>query len=452
LKNNFSGAKGRLFFAIVFLVILSMALLGIYLKRFDPITLIVVGLFIFFTWVLIKWATAPLIDSLKQLQNRLILVAKGEYGQKISPVPRNESEKVVRAFNETSLIVGEVLERSVAERDRFSIVLTHMADGIFVLDHNSSISLVNKSAEHMFKLSAETAEGHSFIETVHDAEMYQLVKLCLESGQQQSGFVETRTRRMYLGVVATPLQNNEGCILLIQDLTEIRRLETVRRDFVANISHELRTPIASLKALSETLNAGAIEDPSVARDFLTRIEVEADKLNQMTHELSELSNIESGVTSLLKTSVDVKDLIAEATERLRAQVKRAGLEIAIEVPKVVPAALIDKNRMERVLVNLIHNSIKFTPPGGRITLSASSGDEGVIISVADTGVGIDPSDLPRIFERFYKADKARTGGGTGLGLAIARHTVEAHGGRIWAESTLGKGTTIHFSLPILSNT
>jgi two-component system phosphate regulon sensor histidine kinase PhoR len=429
-----------------------MALLGIYLKRFDPITLIVVGLFIFFTWVLIKWATAPLIDSLKQLQNRLILVAKGEYGQKISPVPRNESEKVVRAFNETSLIVGEVLERSVAERDRFSIVLTHMADGIFVLDHNSSISLVNKSAEHMFKLSAETAEGHSFIETVHDAEMYQLVKLCLESGQQQSGFVETRTRRMYLGVVATPLQNNEGCILLIQDLTEIRRLETVRRDFVANISHELRTPIASLKALSETLNAGAIEDPSVARDFLTRIEVEADKLNQMTHELSELSNIESGVTSLLKTSVDVKDLIAEATERLRAQVKRAGLEIAIEVPKVVPAALIDKNRMERVLVNLIHNSIKFTPPGGRITLSASSGDEGVIISVADTGVGIDPSDLPRIFERFYKADKARTGGGTGLGLAIARHTVEAHGGRIWAESTLGKGTTIHFSLPILSNT
>jgi len=435
----------------VFLVILSTALLGIYLKRFDPITLIAAGLFIFFTWVLIKWATAPLIDSLKQLQNRLILVAKGEYGQKISPVPRNESEKVVRAFNETSLIVGEVLERSVAERDRFSIVLTHMADGIFVLDHNSSISLVNKSAEHMFKLSAETAEGHSFIETVHDAEMYQLVKLCLESGQQQSGFVETRTRRMYLGVVATPLQNNEGCILLIQDLTEIRRLETVRRDFVANISHELRTPIASLKALSETLNAGAIEDPSVARDFLTRIEVEADKLNQMTHELSELSNIESGVTSLLKTSVDIKVLLEDAVERLKAQIKRAALEVEIKVPCDIPETLMDRDRIERVLVNLIHNSIKFTPPGGRITLSARPHKEDVVISVADTGVGVDPADLPRIFERFYKADKARTSGGTGLGLAIARHTVEAHGGRIWAVSTYGKGTTIHFSLPVVPN-
>jgi two-component system phosphate regulon sensor histidine kinase PhoR len=225
----------------------------------------------------------------------------------------------------------------------------------------------------------------------------------------------------------------------------------VRRDFVANISHELRTPIASLKALAETLNAGAIEDPSVAKDFLGRIEIEADKLTQMTHELGELSNIESGITSLAKSDVNVETLIRGATERLNAQIKRAGLAVSVKVPPRIPEAHIDKDRIERVLVNLLHNSIKFTPPGGHITVSASREEEGVVISVSDTGVGIDPSDLPRIFERFYKADKARTGGGTGLGLAIARHTVEAHGGRIWAESTIGKGTTIHFSLPLLSN-
>ena len=170
----------------------------------------------------------------------------------------------------------------------------------------------------------------------------------------------------------------------------------------------------------------------------------------MTQELGELSNVESGVTTLAKTNVDVKTMILDATERLKEQIKRAGLEVSVEVPPKVPQAVIDRDRIERVVVNLIHNSIKFTPPGGHIKVSASSEKEGVVVTVEDTGVGIDSADLPRIFERFYKADKARTGGGTGLGLAIARHTVEAHGGRIWAESTPGKGTSIHFSLPMLS--
>jgi two-component system phosphate regulon sensor histidine kinase PhoR len=393
----------------------------------------------------------PITASLAELGIRLNSVAKGEYRQKIAPVPHDETEEVVLAFNRMALFVSDVLQQSTAERDRFSIVLLHMADGIFMVDPQSRISLVNPSAQHMFKLDAEKVEGRSFIEIVHDAEIYQLLKLCLDTGKQQSGFVESRTRRMYIGVVATPLQNDGGCILLVQDLTEVHRLETVRRDFVANISHELRTPIASLKALAETLNAGAIEDPSVAKDFLGRIEIEADKLTQMTHELGELSNIESGITSLAKSDVNVETLIRGATERLNAQIKRAGLAVSVKVPPRIPEAHIDKDRIERVLVNLLHNSIKFTPPGGHITVSASREEEGVVISVSDTGVGIDPSDLPRIFERFYKADKARTGGGTGLGLAIARHTVEAHGGRIWAESTIGKGTTIHFSLPLLSN-
>ena len=451
MKNSFSGTKGRLLYSIVLLVTLFSAALALYLKRLDPVIPVGAVIFVLSAWILIYWAASPLIDSLDELRKGLISVSKGEYKQKITTVPHSEAEEVTRAFNEASIIIGDALQRSVRERDRFQIVLSHMADGIFVIDSDSRISLINSAAERMFRLGPETNEGHSFIEVVHEAEIYQLLKLCLETGEQQSGFVETRTRRMYFGVVATPLRINEGCILLVQDLTGVRRLETVRRDFVANISHELRTPIASLKALAETLNAGAIEDPTVAREFLGRIEFEADKLNQMTHELSELSNIESGVTTLIKTEAEVKDLITDAIERLREQMKRAGLEVTIEVPNDVPDVLVDKNRIERVLVNLVHNSIKFTPPGGHITISASIGDEGVVISVADTGVGIDPADLPRIFERFYKADKARTGGGTGLGLAIARHTVEAHGGRIWAESTPGNGTRIHFSLPISSD-
>jgi two-component system phosphate regulon sensor histidine kinase PhoR len=259
--------RGRVSVAISLVIVVFTGALSLYLKRLDGIILGGATVALIVSWAFIIRATASVTDSLEELQIRLDAVAKGEHNQKISPVPRNELKKVSLAFNKMASLIGDALEQSTAERDRFSIVLSNMADGIFVVDQNLRISLVNQSAQHMFKLDDEKVEGLSFIEAIHDAEMYQLLKQCIESGKQQSGFIETRTRHMYFGVIVTPLQKQGGCILLVQDLTEIRRLETVRRDFVANISHELRTPISSLKALSETLNAGGIEDPSVAREF-----------------------------------------------------------------------------------------------------------------------------------------------------------------------------------------
>ena len=415
--------------------------------RLDWIILLAGAVVIAASGALLYRYSSPVVKALGELDERLNAMASGDYNQKIEAVTPVEAAGAVKAFNRMAGLVSEAIAAATADRDRFSIILSHMADGIFVVDTGAHITLINVAAERMFKLRAKEAVGVSFIEATHDSEVYKVMRQCLDSGAQQSSFVETRTHRLYLGVVATPLQHNSGCILLVQDLTEIRRLETVRRDFVTNISHELRTPIASLKALAETLGAGAISDPAVSGEFLTRIEVEVDKLAQMTKELGELSNIESGVSPLVKEPTDVNELVSSAVERLRAQAKRAGLELLIDVPSSIPEVLIDRDRIERVLVNLIHNSIKFTPSGGRITVAADWEEDGVAVSVTDTGVGIDPADLPRIFERFYKADKARSGGGTGLGLAIARHTIEAHGGRIWAESTLGAGTTIHFNLP-----
>jgi two-component system phosphate regulon sensor histidine kinase PhoR len=248
-------------------------------------------------------------------------------------------------------------------------------------------------------------------------------------------------------VIATPLEDEDGCLLLLQDLTELRRLETVRRDFVANISHELRTPTASIKALAETLRDGAIDDPSVAKDFLAKINAEADKLTQMVQELGDLSRIESGEAPIQSKPFNMAEAIEQAVGRLKAQADRAGLSLSVEPVSPLPQALGDRDRVEQVLVNLIHNAIKFTPPGGTITVSAKATIDDILVSVSDTGVGISADDLPRIFERFYKADRARTGGGTGLGLAIAKHIVEAHGGRIWAESVEGKGSTFSFTLP-----
>lgn len=235
---------------------------------------------------------------------------------------------------------------------------------------------------------------------------------------------------------------------MVQDLTRIRRLETVRRDFISNVSHELRTPLASLKALTETLQEGALEDPPAAHRFLGRIQTEVDALTQMATELLELSRIESGQVPLELKPISPFKLIMTTAERMKMQAERAGLMILVDCAPDLPNIRADMPRLEQVLVNLIHNALKFTRPGGEITLTASPQPGGFIcFLVHDTGVGIPTDDLPRIFERFYKIDRARSGGGTGLGLSISRHLVEAHGGKIWAESIEGRGSTFLFTIP-----
>jgi two-component system phosphate regulon sensor histidine kinase PhoR len=225
----------------------------------------------------------------------------------------------------------------------------------------------------------------------------------------------------------------------------------VRRDFISNISHELRTPLASLQALVDTLRGGALDDPPAARRFLDRMETEVEALTQMVQELLELSRIESGQAPMRLIPTPVADVVFPPVERLRPQAERAGLSITIDLPPDLPPVLADAERAQQVITNIVHNAIKFTPSGGQMTLSAQPVGEDVIVSVRDTGVGIPPEDLPRIFERFYKADRARSGGGTGLGLAIAKHIVQAHGGRIWAESVEGKGSIFYVALPALTS-
>jgi two-component system phosphate regulon sensor histidine kinase PhoR len=269
----------------------------------------------------------------------------------------------------------------------------------------------------------------------------------------QSESVELPMRHQYLQLVVIPDQHSSGSLLLVQDLTRIRRLETVRRDFISNLSHEIRTPLASLKALTETLQDGALDDPPAARRFIDQIQVEVDALTQMATELLELSRIESGRLSLDRQPVSAYDLLISASRRMHLQAERAGLNLRVECNQHLPSVKIDLQRLEQVLVNLIHNSVKFSRTGGEIVLFAEpvvgevrKGDA-IRFAVQDTGIGIPADDVPRIFERFYRVDKSRTGSGTGLGLSIAKHIVEAHGGRIWAESVEGQGSTFYFTIP-----
>ncbi len=387
---------------------------------------------------------------LRQLTKYVVRLGRGEKALSIFGTRNDEIGQLEQAFTEMSSQLKTQIDELQKERGTLTAVLANMTDGILIVDQPGNVQLINLAAQRMFKVNETEALGHSLIEVVRNHQVAGLWRKSQATGEQQTTILETSPDRLLVQGIATPLQQSlpGSSLLVFQDLTRMRRLEMVRRDFVSNVSHELRTPLASLKALTETLMEGALEDPPAARRFLTRMEGEIDNLTQMVQELLELSRIESGKVPLERRSITPLELLTPAVERMQLQAERAGLDIALECQADLPPVSADPTRIEQVLVNLLHNAIKFTPPGGKITVSAYHEGASVIIFVKDTGVGISPDALPRIFERFYKADRARSGGGTGLGLSIARHLVEAHGGRIWAESMVSQGSTFYFSIPL----
>ncbi len=337
------------------------------------------------------------------------------------------------------------------EQAKLNAILSNMSDGAILVDEDGTVSLINPAARHLFKFFDSLKSGEfTLIEICRQHEVIDLWENCKSSGQQRSITIETPSDREYIQVIGTDLSRllPGATLLLFQNLTTLRKLETVRRDFVSNVSHELRTPLASLKALTETLQSGAKNDPPAAERFLSQMDEEIDNLTQMVQELLELSKIESGKVPLMKQAIAPIELAYPAIKRMELQAERAKINLTNACPEDLPKIEADPARMQQVLVNLIHNAIKFTPPNGQITISAEVRDQFVIFCVKDTGVGIPDEDLDRIFERFYKADRARSSGGTGLGLSISRHLVEAHQGKIWVESEQGKGSSFFFSLPI----
>ena len=348
----------------------------------------------------------------------------------------------------TSLLSTFDLQLSTldAERGRLATVLDQITDGVLIVDSQGIIQFANPAAGRLFQASKPI--NRSITEVIRHHQLVEAWRQCQQAREMQSETVEVPTRHQYLQLVAIPDQHSSGSLLLVQDLTRIRRLETVRRDFVSNLSHELRTPLASLKALTETLQDGALDDPPAARRFIDQIQVEVDAITQMVTELLELSRIESGRLSLDLQPVAPINLLSSASGRMQLQAERAELTLRVECADDLPNVKIDSQRLEQVLVNLVHNAIKFTKPGGEVVLEAVAGIGDVRFVVRDTGIGIPLDDVPRIFERFYRVDKSRTGSGTGLGLSIAKHIVEAHGGKIWAESIEGQGSTIYFSIPL----
>jgi len=389
------------------------------------------------------------VRPIRRLTREAVRIAGGDLSTPVVPTTRDEIGQLGRAFNRMAAELRERMEALGEEKRLLATVLSRMADGAIITDDTERVQLINPAAAKLLGTTESEAVGRPFAQVARHHRLIDLWRRSNERGEEMEGTIEMYRQDVFLRAIVTPLDDERAgsTLTILQDLTRVRRLETVRRDFISNLSHELRTPLASLKALVETLRDGALEDPEAAGRFLSSVETEVDALTQMVQELLDLSRWESGQVPLNLVPAEVHELLSRPAERLRPQAERVGLTLSVELPPDLPRVLADVGRIQQVVINLLHNAIKFTPPGGRVTVSAKAAGE-VIVSVSDTGVGIAAEDLPRIFERFYKADRARSGGGTGLGLAIAEHIVQAHGGRIWAESVEGAGSCFYFSLRV----
>ena len=362
-----------------------------------------------------------------------------------------ELANLAASLRHTGERIDHQMLRLSEDHDLMAAVLTSMTDGVIVADERKMVRLVNEAGRGLIGNAPEQLIGRPLVEVVRDHELAQLYDKAIELGGPESSVVRFGERRRQIQAVAVPVgaetPTGHG-FLILRDITEQRQAETIRQEFVANVSHELRTPLTTLNALVETLESGALEDRQVAREFLEKMQVEVDNLTQLVEELFELSRIESNQETMQFEPHDSRELLVAAAGRLQAQAERAGLTIEVLAASEVGPALVAREKIEQVLINLVHNSIKFTDPGGQIRLDAQKSDSMVVFSVADDGVGIPLDTIDRIFERFYKADRSRSSDGAGMGLAITKHVVLAHGGSVWADSQVGKGSTFYFSVPI----
>jgi two-component system phosphate regulon sensor histidine kinase PhoR len=398
-----------------------------------------------------KWA-APW----PQIEQLVSQIAHGERPSTFLINGGAEPHRVGLAL-ETIFARQQELERQIAGRESGTqTILGAMEDGVLVVDARSRITLTNPTFQKIFELP-DPAVGVPLVEAVRRATLDQLIAETLLTGEAMRGelsLADSRTHsERHIEVSAVPIKGADdevtGAVVLFHDITELKQLDQIRRDFVANVSHELRTPLSILRGYIEVL----FDEPQTSREELTRIlsimERHSKRLQRLVDDLLSLAQLESSQAELELGIVRMDELFNNLIRDWKEKLARKNLKVIVDLPSKPLMLRADGTRLEEVLHNLLDNAMKFSSDNGQICIRGASRGSNVVLSVADNGIGISKEHLPRIFERFYRADKARSRelGGTGLGLAIVKHIAQLHGGRVEAESELGRGTTIRVVLP-----
>jgi two-component system, OmpR family, phosphate regulon sensor histidine kinase PhoR len=402
---------------------------------------------------------AARVERLKDFSRR---VAEGDFRPLPSERPRDELGELAATLNETAAWMDQTIRSLSGERNRSSAILRSMVEGVAVVDAEEKLVFCNRAFSEIWNLDSAAIESRPVIESVRNSDLLGLIRRALrgEEGLQSDialGIVQHRS----FSVTATPVQALEGAmagdkpsgaVVVLHDVTELRRLERVRHDFVANVSHEFKTPLTAIQGFAETLLSGALEDPGNNRRFLEIIRDHATRLAVLTDDLLKLARIEAGKLELQFGPVQLADVIERCAETAQLKATRKQIALETDVPPNLPAVHGDASLLRDVVQNLLDNAVQYTPEGGRVRISVAAGPREEVVTVSDTGIGIPLAEQERVFERFYRVDAARSreAGGTGLGLSIAKHIVEAHGGRLWVESEVGLGSKFSFSVSIAS--
>lgn len=389
---------------------------------------------------------------ISNLANQAKRIADGDYSKKLIVTSRDEVGELSNSLNSMSESINERIKEILNNNSKFEAVLLSMFEGVMVLDSTGRIQLMNTALKDMLKID-DNPVGKRPIEIIRNVTVQEisegalLIKEGVITKEEYFTFPYSKTILMHASPVC--VQNNtKGAVIVFSDLTELKRLETIRKDFVANVSHELRTPISSIKGYAETLLDGAIEDKNNAKDFIKIIHDESDRLASLINDILDLSKIESDAFNLKLNKNNLYELADGAINKLRKDSKGKSIEIKNNIEKELNI-LSDHNLITQVFLNLISNAIKYSHNNSIINISSIKNENTVKIEIEDSGIGIPQKDLQRIFERFYRVDKARSKdlGGTGLGLSIVKHIIHAHGGEIYVRSVEGQGSTFGFNLP-----
>jgi two-component system, OmpR family, phosphate regulon sensor histidine kinase PhoR len=376
--------------------------------------------------------------------------------------PTDEIESLAEQMNASASRLDLTIRALGSERDRSGAILRSMVEGVGVIDSQERLVFWNRAFAEIMNLDPLVADGRPVIEVIRNTKVLRLIRRAL-GGEEflqddiTTGIVQPRMFFMTAAPVSATVDSGTavvstkptGAVVVLHDVTELRRLERVRQDFVANVSHEFKTPLTAIQGFAETLLGGALEDDKNNRRFLEIIRDHAAQLARVTNDLLKLARIEAGKLEVQFGPVNLGEVVEICADTTQLRAGRKGIEFAAEVPPDLPPVRGDARLLREVLQNLLDNAVQYTPSGGRVNVEAQAGAKDVTVTVADTGIGIPSTDQERIFERFYRVDAARSReeGGTGLGLSIARHIVETLGGRLWVDSEVGRGSRFSFTVP-----